>query len=84
MNTLLSLLLSIQQHSQQLLDCLMLEKQALDNEQLERLNKLAGQKQALIDQLQDLDQQRAAISGKENFNQYISVTPVVYSFDFCL
>lgn len=72
MNTLLSLLLSIQDYSQQLLNCLNLEKHALDNEQLEKLNTLATKKQQLIDLLQDLDQQRAKVCGNENFNQYVS------------
>jgi len=72
MTALLSLLKSIQQHSQQLLQSLRQEKQALDNNQYEQLNQLALQKQATLEQLQELDRQRAAYAADKDFNQYIA------------
>ena len=72
MNALLSLLQSIQLHSQQLLDCLKLEKQSLDNNQIEQLSEIAEQKQVLIDQLQKLDKQRSASCAEKDFNTFIT------------
>lgn len=72
MTALLSLLESIQQYSQQLHDCLIQEKQALDANQYERLCELASEKQSLVDQLQALDKQRAAISPEADFNNFIA------------
>jgi len=72
MTALLSLLINIQQHSQQLFDCLKLEKLALDNNQLEKLNEISSQKQALLKQLEQLDKQRAASSADKNFNEFIA------------
>lgn len=72
MNALLSLLQSIQQYSQQLHDCLQQEKQALDAKQYERLCELADEKQTLVDQLLQLDQQRSASFTGDNFNTFIS------------
>ena len=72
MTALLSLLQNIQKISQQLLDCLKHEKLALDNDQLEKLNDISNQKQILLEQLGQLDQQRAASSPDKNFNDFIS------------
>lgn len=72
MTALLSLLKSIQQHSQQLNDCLQLEKKALDANQYERLCELAIEKQSLLDQLQALDGQRATSVSDKDFNTFIA------------
>jgi len=72
MTALLSLLINIQQHSQQLSDCLKLEKLALDNNQLENLNEISSQKQSLLKQLEQLDKQRTASSPDKNFNEFIA------------
>jgi len=71
MTALLSLLKNIQQHSQQLFECLRLEKQALETNQLDTLAEISSQKQVLLDQLDQLDKQRAAISCEKNFNTFI-------------
>jgi len=72
MTALLSLLKNIQQNSQQLVDCLNQEKQALSENQLEKLNVISSEKQALLDKLNRLDQQRAASSTDNNFNDFIA------------
>lgn len=72
MTALLSLLASIQQYSQQLHDCLIQEKQALDANQYEHLCELASEKQSLVDQLQALDKQRVANSPDADFNDFIA------------
>lgn len=72
MTALLSLLQNIQNHSQQLLDCLKQEKQSLDNDQLEQLNEISAQKQVLINQLNKLDQQRTANCPDKDFNSFIA------------
>lgn len=74
MSYLLSLLKDIQKDSQQLFNCLQQEKQALDDNQLDKLNDIAAQKQALITHLSELDKQRIANSPTENFNQFIAET----------
>ncbi|VAW63648.1 hypothetical protein MNBD_GAMMA08-733 [hydrothermal vent metagenome] len=71
MTALLSLLQNIQQHSQQLLDFLNQEKRALNNNELQNLNEIAMQKQAIVDQLNQLDKQRESYSSSKNFNQFI-------------
>ncbi len=71
MTDLLSLLHDIQQQSQKLLDCLKLEKQALDNNEFEQLSELAIQKQQLLDKLEQLDQQRATHCPDKNFSFFI-------------
>lgn len=53
----LSQVQELNQHSQQLLDCLQLEKQALDQQDFSALSTLAIDKQQLVDQLQKLHQQ---------------------------
>ncbi|MCW8934593.1 MAG: flagellar protein FlgN [Gammaproteobacteria bacterium] len=72
MTALLSLLKNIQNHSQQLIDCLQQEKLALNNNQLDKLNEISSEKQVLLDQLNQLDKQRAASSANENFNDFIT------------
>ena len=72
MTDLLSLLQNIQNLSQQLLDCLLLEKQALDNNQLQELTKISNQKQTLLEQLDQLDKLRAANTTDKNFNTFIA------------
>ena len=72
MTALLSLLKNIQQHSQQLIDCLNQEKLALNKNQLDKLNEISSEKQILLDQLNQLDKQRAASSTNENFNKFIA------------
>lgn len=72
MTALLSLLKNIQQHSQQLVNCLKQEKLALNKNQLEKLNEISSEKQVLLDQLNQLDKQRAANSTNENFNDFIA------------
>jgi flagellar biosynthesis protein FlgN len=72
MTALLSLLQKIQLHSQQLLDCLKQEKLVLDGNQLDKLNDISSNKQILLDQLEQLDKQRAANSTNENFNNFIA------------
>jgi len=71
MSALLSLLENIQKHSQQLLVCLNLEKKALDNNQLDALAEISNQKQTLLEQLDQLDKQRAANSCDKNFDTFI-------------
>lgn len=71
MTTLLSLLQLIEKHSQQLHECLLQEKQALEASQYERLCELSTEKQTLVDQLQGLDSQREAFAPDEGFNTYI-------------
>jgi len=72
MTALLSLLKNIQQHSQQLVNCLKQEKLALNKNQLDKLNEISSEKQVLLDQLNQLDKQRAANSTNENFNDFIA------------
>lgn len=72
MTSLLSLLKNIQQHSQQLVDCLKQEKQALSENKLEKLNDISSEKQLLVDQLNQLDQQRAANSTENDFDDFIA------------
>ncbi len=72
MTALLSLLQNIQQQSQQLLNCLINEKQALDNNHLEELTELANQKQTLLEKLNQLDKQRVAEAPAKNFNTFIA------------
>jgi len=72
MNALLSLLQTIEHISQQLLDCLKQEKQALDDNQYGQLCELAVQKETIISQLNELDKQRAASCPDNNFNQFIN------------
>jgi len=72
MTALLSLLKNIQQNSQQLVDSLKQEKQALSENQLEKLNEITSEKQVLLDKLSQLDQQRAASSTNKNFNDFIA------------
>ncbi len=72
MTALLSLLQNIQKTSQQLLNCLQQEKQALNNSQLDKLNEISCQKQELLEQLSQLDQQRTASSSGKNFNEFIN------------
>ena len=72
MTALLSLLKTIQTTSQQLLDCLLLEKQSLEAKQYEPLAELAAEKQTLVDKLQTLDQQRSASFPGGDFNAFIS------------
>jgi len=72
MTALLSLLKNIQQHSQQLIDCLKQEKLALNENHLDKLNEISSEKQLLLDQLSQLDKQRAASSANENFNEFIT------------
>lgn len=72
MTALLSLLKTIEASSQQLYERLILEKQALDARQYEQLAELAVEKQALVDQLQALDQQRSASFSGEDFNAFIT------------
>jgi len=72
MTDLLSLLQNIQNLSQQLLDCLLLEKQALDNNQLQELTEISNQKQTLLEQLDQLDKRRAANTTDKNFNTFIA------------
>lgn len=72
MTALLSLLKNIQQHSQLLINCLKQEKQALTDNQLDKLIQIASEKQMLLDQLNQLDKQRAASSTNENFNDFIA------------
>lgn len=74
MNALLSLLQHIQKHSQLLLNCLDQEKQSLDNNQLEQLNEISAQKQDLVNQLQELDQQRSEHCPENDFNTFIANT----------
>jgi len=69
---LLSLLQNIQQHSTQLLDCLKQEKLALEENQLQQLTTISSQKQALLEQLDQLDKQRASTSSAKNFNKFIA------------
>jgi len=71
MSTLLSLLQNIQQQNQQLLDCLIREKKSLDKNQLEELVDISNQKQILLEQLNELDKQRAANSCDKNFDAFI-------------
>ena len=72
MNTLLSLLQTIEQHSQTLLDCLKLEKKALEKNEFKQLNELTNKKQGMLDLLQQLDKQRATHSNGDDFNAYIA------------
>lgn len=72
MPALLSLLKTIETNSQQLYDCLLLEKQALNARQYEQLAELATQKQNLVDQLQALDQQRSTSFSGDDFNAFIA------------
>ena len=72
MTALLSLLKNIQQHSQQLVNCLKQEKLALNKNQLDKLNEISSEKQLLVDKLNQLDQQRAASSTDKNFNDFIA------------
>ncbi|VAW57541.1 hypothetical protein MNBD_GAMMA07-2614 [hydrothermal vent metagenome] len=74
MDALLSLLKNIQQHSQQLLDCLKHEKQLLDSNQLDTLNDVSSQKQQLLIKLDQLDKQRSANTPKSDFNLFITNT----------
>jgi len=72
MTDLPSLLQNIQNFSQQLLDCLKLEKQMLDNNQLQELTEISNQKQTLLEQLNQLDKLRAATAAGKNFNAFIT------------
>lgn len=72
MPNLLSLLHTIHQLSEQLLDCLQQEKIALDENQYEALSSIAEQKQQLLDQLEPLDTERVALSADTPFNEYIA------------
>lgn len=72
MPNLLSLLHRIHQLSEQLLDCLQQEKQALDSNQYETLNTVAEHKQGLLDQLEQLDAQRMHLSENKPFNEFIA------------
>jgi len=57
MTASLSQIQQLNQHSQQLLSCLQLEKQALDQQDYTALSTLAIDKQQFVDQLQHLHQQ---------------------------
>jgi len=72
MTDLLSLLRDIQNYSQQLYDCLILEKQMLDNNQLKKLAEISSQKQTLLEQLDQLDKLRSAAAGGKNFKGFIA------------
>lgn len=72
MTALLSLIQNIQTLSQQLLECLTLEKQALDNNKLTELNEISIQKHALLNQLDTLDKQRIANTSAKDFNALIA------------
>jgi len=73
MPELLSLLKNIQQQSIELLTQLKREKQALDDNQPEKLAEISTQKQLCLEQLQILDQQRTDhASGHNDFNQFIA------------
>lgn len=72
METLLSLLKSIQHDSQQLLDCLNQEKKLLDSNQLDNLSSVSNKKQQLLMQLNQLDNRRSTFSNSANFNQFIA------------
>lgn len=72
MTHLLSLLQSIQQHSQQLKACLEQEKQALDDQQYDQLILISEKKQVLLEQLTDLETQRANLSPGVQFNEFIA------------
>jgi len=74
METLLSLLKSIQQDSQLLLDCLKQEKQLLDSHQLDKLATVSSKKQQLIIQLNQLDSQRKNYSTNADFNHFITLS----------
>ncbi len=71
MKNLLSLLSKIQIHSQLLLDCLNLEKQALDTNTLDGLNDIAEKKTILFKELESLNKQRKENSSDKDFNQYL-------------
>ncbi len=71
MSALLSLIQNIQTLSQQLFECLTLEKQALDDNQLTELTEISTQKQSLLEQLDTLDKQRIANSSAKDFNALI-------------
>ncbi len=72
MPDLLSLLHSIHQLSEQLLECLQQEKAALDENQYEALSTITEQKQQLLNQLEPLDAQRIALSSEQSFNEFIA------------
>ncbi len=70
---LLSLLKNIQQQSLELLEQLKQEKQALDDNQTEKLRDISTQKQRQLEQLQALEHQRTGyISSNTDFNQLIA------------
>ncbi len=71
MENFLSLLSKIQKHSQLLLDCLNLEKQALDTNTLDGLNDIADKKIILFKELESLNIQRKENSSDKDFNQYL-------------